>query len=109
MIDATLRLLGRTTALLLAPAKLRWVSDVVFVIRRGSQEATYHEPADPEPGRAQKTQCGLVVGGITPLMRRELAAESARPCPRCYLIPHLDVAHAGRASALAEERWKRAN
>jgi hypothetical protein len=87
------------------------VADVVFVIRRGTQEATYHEPADPEPGQAQKTRCGLVVGGITPLMQRELAAATARPCPLCYLIPHLGAAHAGHegASPLDEQRWSRAN
>jgi hypothetical protein len=87
------------------------VADVVFVIRRGTHEATYHEPADPEPGQAQKTRCGLVVGGITPQMRRELAAATARPCPMCYLIPHLDAAETGHQgmSPLDEQRWSRAN
>ncbi len=92
-------------------ARLGRVADLVFVIRRGTQEATYHEPADPEPGQAQKTRCGLVVGGITPLMRRELAAATARPCPMCYLIPHLGAAQAPRhgASPLDEQRSSSAN
>jgi hypothetical protein len=41
------------------------------------------------------------------MMRRDLAAATARPCPRCYLIPHLHAGHADppTAAALVHRRW----
>jgi hypothetical protein len=63
------------------------MSDTVYVTGRRGPEAVYHEPVETRPGEPARTSCGLTVGGVTPLMRRDLAAKSARPCSACYWIP----------------------
>ena len=66
------------------------MADTVYVTGRGSDKV-YHQPAEETPGVAPRTSCGLVVGGVTPMMSRDLAAQTARACPTCYWIPDSSV------------------
>ncbi|HYX84642.1 MAG TPA: hypothetical protein VE777_06705 [Gaiellales bacterium] len=77
------------------------MADTVYVTGRGSDKV-YHQPAKEMPGAAPRTSCGLVVGGVTPMMSRDLAAQTARACPTCYWIPDASVGdRAGGGAAVA--------
>jgi hypothetical protein len=84
-----------------APARLAAMADTVYVTGRRGADEVYHEPVETRPGEPARTTCGLVVGGVTPLMRRELAARTARPCSECYWIPAVAVERRDRSRPVA--------